>query len=254
MQDIVATIRDKLAEIEREFKVRVIYACESGSRAWGFASPDSDYDVRFVYVRQSEDYLLLNPPRDTIEYELNEIYDISGWDVKKLLQLAYKSNPSVLEWAGSDITYRRTPDWDRVLPCVRAHFRPKHLLHHYLSMSKQNIGDHLKGNKIPLKKYLYMLRPLLAAQWIKERGSMAPMSFDTLCEAQLPEELRADVAHLLKLKKQAGEMEPIDRIAGIDSFILERRKFFEDYLSGLEDDARPSWDDLNACFAALVNV
>ena len=97
MQDIVAVIKEKLCEIERKLDVRIIYACESGSRAWGFASPDSDYDVRFVYVRRTEDYLRLESVRDVIEYELNDVYDITGWDLRKFLQLLRKSNPSALE-------------------------------------------------------------------------------------------------------------------------------------------------------------
>ena len=87
MPTIEETIKQKLSEVEQKHNVKIIYACESGSRAWGFASPDSDYDVRFVYVRDIRDYLRLDSVRDVIEYELNDIYDINGWDIKKLLTL-----------------------------------------------------------------------------------------------------------------------------------------------------------------------
>ena len=93
--DIVERIRNKLDEIERTENVRVILAVESGSRAWGFPSPDSDYDVRFIYVRRPEDYIRLNPVRDVIEWQLDDIYDISGWDLQKALRLMHDSNPSL---------------------------------------------------------------------------------------------------------------------------------------------------------------
>lgn len=83
MMTIRKEIEEKLREIERNEKVRIIRAVESGSRAWGFASPDSDYDVRFIYVRQQADYLILNEKRDVIEWQLDETLDINGWDIKK---------------------------------------------------------------------------------------------------------------------------------------------------------------------------
>lgn len=252
MQDIVAVIKEKLWEIERKLDVRIIYACESGSRAWGFASPDSDYDVRFVYVRRTEDYLRLESVRDVIEYELNDVYDITGWDLRKFLQLLRKSNPSALEWARSDVVYRRTPDWERVLPCCRRHFSSQALMKHYVSMARNNVRSYLEGPQIPLKKYLYMLRPLLAAEWIRDHGSMAPMSFDALAATELPDALKGEVARLLELKRQEGEMSMGERIPSLDGFILERLEFFRSCLEGLEDEAPSSWDDLNACFAELI--
>ena len=93
--DITAQIRNKLDEIEHTENVRMILAAESGSRAWGFASPDSDYDVRFVYVRRPEDYIRLKPLRDVIEWQLDDVYDVSGWDLQKTLRLLHASNPSI---------------------------------------------------------------------------------------------------------------------------------------------------------------
>ena len=105
MRDIVKEINDKLNEIEEKDGVRVLHAVESGSRAWGFASPDSDYDVRFVYVRPKEDYIRLDEPRDVIEWQLDEVLDINGWDLRKALKLFSKGNATVFEWSGSPITY-----------------------------------------------------------------------------------------------------------------------------------------------------
>ena len=112
--EIVQLIKEKLSQIEERENIRILYACESGSRAWGFASSDSDYDVRFIYVRPKEFYLKLENTCDTLECELNEIYDISGWDLKKMLRLLNRSNPSIFEWAASPLVYKTTKEWDYI--------------------------------------------------------------------------------------------------------------------------------------------
>ena len=108
--EIKELIKEKLEEIERDKNVKIIHAVESGSRAWGFASPDSDYDVRFIYVCQKNDYLKLETVKDTIDWELDEILDINGWDVRKILQHFHKSNATVFEWANSPIVYKTTDE------------------------------------------------------------------------------------------------------------------------------------------------
>ena len=99
-------INAKLRTIESEHLVRVLFACESGSRSWGFASPESDYDVRFIFVRRTEDYLSVFPPRDTIECPVTDVWDLAGWDLKKALSLMTKGNSSLLEWLTSPVLYR----------------------------------------------------------------------------------------------------------------------------------------------------
>ena len=103
-------IQKKLEEIEKQEHVKIILAVESGSRAWGFESTDSDYDVRFIYVREPEMYLRLDTIRDVIEWQLDEVFDICGWDIKKALQLLYKSNPTLFEWIHSPIVYKETEE------------------------------------------------------------------------------------------------------------------------------------------------
>lgn len=102
-------VLDELARIERERNVRVLYACESGSRAWGFASTDSDYDVRFVYVEKPEWFIQVDAGRDVIERPLDDELDISGWELRKTLGLLRKSNPTLLEWLDSPLVYRSEP-------------------------------------------------------------------------------------------------------------------------------------------------
>lgn len=118
-------IRQKLMEIEKTENVRIIMAVESGSRAWGFASPDSDYDVRFVYVRKLEDYLKLEKTRDVIEWQLDDVLDISGWDLKKALQLMHESNPSIFEWCTSTIVYRMSPAFEELKEIRKEYYSPK---------------------------------------------------------------------------------------------------------------------------------
>ena len=145
----------KLNEIERAENVRILLAVESGSRAWGFASPDSDYDVRFIYVRPKTDYLRLEPIRDVIEYPLDDVLDINGWDLSKVLRLLRKSNPTLFEWFSSPIVYRETAFANEFRSVMLRYFSSKRGLSHYLSMAISNYREYLKGGMVRAKKYFY---------------------------------------------------------------------------------------------------
>lgn len=131
-------IRKKLKEIEKKENIRIIMAVESGSRAWGFASPDSDYDVRFVYVRQLKDYLRLEKTKDTIEWQLDDVLDISGWDLKKALQLMHDSNPSIFEWCASPVVYQSSDAFEELKRIRGDYYSRKKSLYHYLHMANSN--------------------------------------------------------------------------------------------------------------------
>ena len=161
-------IVQKLHEIEEKEHVKILLAVESGSRAWGFASPDSDYDVRFLYVRTREDYLQLDPLRDVIEQPINDLLDINGWDLQKALRLMYKSNPTLFEWLKSPIIYIETEFADEMRRVMSDYFSVKHSLYHYISMAEGNYKKYLRTEMVKAKKYFYVLRPLLAGQWILE--------------------------------------------------------------------------------------
>ena len=162
-------IEEQLKEIEEKENVKIIYCVESGSRAWGFASPDSDYDVRFIYVRNKEDYLKLNKNRDVIEWRLDDVLDINGWDIQKALRLLYKSNPTLIEWSMSPIVYKTTPQWEKISGIVSQYFLEKTGVYHYLSMAKGNYREYLKTDEVKLKKYFYVIRPILACKWILDK-------------------------------------------------------------------------------------
>ena len=152
-------------EIERTEGVRLLYACESGSRAWGFASTDSDYDVRFLYLRPREWYLSIDVERrrDVIERPIDGLLDINGWDLRKALGLFRKSNPPLLEWLHSPIVYLdRHGVAERLRALLEQYYSPTACFHHYYHMAKGNYREYLKGEEVKLKKYL--LKQLLIYQ------------------------------------------------------------------------------------------
>lgn len=152
-------VPEKLAEIEETYHVKVLWAVESGSRAWGFASDDSDFDVRFIYKRKPEDYLKLNPDRDVIELPIDEIWDVSGWDLDKTLKLLNRSNPTLYEWMDSPIRYIESDFKERLQPLLDLCFSQKKMLYHYLSTAKSNAAQYLGKESVIPKKYFYVLRP-----------------------------------------------------------------------------------------------
>ena len=130
-RNIEQEIREKLREIEEKEHVKVLHAVESGSRAWGFASPDSDYDVRFIYMRPQEDYLRLDECRDVIEWQLDEVLDINGWDLRKTLIQFKKGNATLFEWANSPVVYDTTDTWTQIYECAKTYFSVKTASYHY---------------------------------------------------------------------------------------------------------------------------
>ena len=166
-------------------RVRILYSVESGSRAWGFASSDSDYDVRFIYVRCMEDYLRLDSVRDVIEWQLDETLDVNGWDLQKALRLLHASNPTLFEWTGSPVVYRTTPEWEALRSLIDASFLSGTGLQHYRHMASRNYREYLKGDMVPLKKYLYVLRSILACRWILKKRTSPPVLFQELADAEL---------------------------------------------------------------------
>lgn len=189
-------IRSAIADIERDHHVRVLYAAESGSRAWGFPSPDSDYDVRFVYAHTADWYLKVFEQRDVIERMLPNDLDVSGWELRKALRLMAKCNLAFNEWFDSPIIYRSD---DTFAECVRLliqrHFQPARALFHYLSMAARTHDEHLSDETVRLKKLFYFLRPIFACRWIEHTRTQPPTRFDQLLAAPwVNEEERAWIA------------------------------------------------------------
>ena len=245
-------IYNKLREIEKKENVRILLAVESGSRAWGFASPDSDYDVRFIYVRPKDDYLRLEPVRDVIELPLDEVFDINGWDLQKTLRLLYRSNPTLFEWFSSPIVYLETEFADEFRAMMTQYFSTKKSLYHYISMAEGNYREYLKGEMVRAKKYFYVLRPVLACRWILDKGTPPPMLFSELMKSEMPEELVEEVKHLLDLKMNAPEVKQIPRIDKINAYLDTSIAEIKGILRSMEEKKDVEWGELNALFLKTV--
>lgn len=252
MKDIEKEIREKLEEIEQKENVKVLYAVESGSRAWGVASPDSDYDVRFIYVRKQEDYLRLDDIRDVIEWQLDEVLDINGWDLKKVLQHFHKGNATLFEWCNSPIVYKTTPEWHGICEEGLKYFSEKVALYHYYGTAKSTYKGYLTENNVQYKKYIYALRPLLACKYIESRHSAPPVLFDELMKEQMPVELRKIVENMLIIKMNSGEEELLPQIPMIIQFIKSEIDRISEIAKEKNDDRQPDWELLNKVFQTVI--
>lgn len=253
MRDIVREIQEKLQEIEEKEKIDILLAVESGSRAWGFASPDSDYDVRFIYVRKQEDYLKLNPYRDVIEWQLDEVFDINGWDLKKALLQFHSSNTVLFEWGNSPVVYRKTSLWEEIYEKARIYFAEKPAVYHYYGTAKSTFERYLCGEYVKYKKYFYALRPLLACRYIECYHKIPPVLFGELLGMDLEEGLRRGIRELLEIKKVTEENNLSPHMPVIIGFIrseLERQRQIAD---AMEDGRRAEWDTLNTIFLDVLS-
>ena len=246
------TIQRKLDEIEKAERVRILLAVESGSRAWGFASPDSDYDVRFIYVRSKEDYLRLEKTRDVIELPIEGELDINGWDLDKTLRLLRASNPTLFEWFSSPIVYRETAFADEFRSVMLKYFSSRRGLSHYLSMAAKNYREYLKGDIVKAKKYFYVLRPILACRWILDKGTPPPMLFSELMEAELDPAILPDVNRLLDLKRNAPEIKTIPKIESINRYLDSSIEEVRSRIAQLPEDANHGWEELERLFLSQL--
>ena len=204
-----ARVCAQLRAIEQRYNVRVLYACESGSRGWGFASPDSDYDVRFLYVHRPEWYLRVEAQRDVIELPIDDELDVCGWEWRKALGLLKGANPTLIEWLDSPVVYQEDETVVAELRAlIPAWFSPLRARWHYYSMARKNFHEYLQGETVRLKKYFYVLRPLLAARWVEAGKGVPPMRFtELLAGSELCAPLRAEIDALLEIKQRADEAE-----------------------------------------------
>ncbi|MFD2330169.1 nucleotidyltransferase domain-containing protein [Cohnella sp. GCM10020058] len=255
METIRKTISNQLERLEREENVRILYACESGSRAWGFPSQDSDYDVRFVYVREPDWYLSIYDKRDVIERPISDQLDISGWDLRKALNLYRKSNPPLLEWLQSPIRYaERYTVAEQLRAISPLTFSPKSCMYHYLNMARGNYRTYLQGDRVKIKKYFYVLRPVLACEWIERYGDMPPMAFDVLADRLLPRdgELWRTVQQLLARKKAGDELDYEPRLTKVNEYLEERLDRLERSAAMQSKQAERLDDRLDALFRSAL--
>ena len=230
-----ATILENLDRIEQNHQVRILYAVESGSRAWGFASRNSDYDVRFIYIHKPEWYLSISEKRDVIECPITGDLDICGWDLRKALGLFSKSNPPMLEWLGSPLVYREYDSFvNRLRGMIHKFFSPRQCMHHYLHTARNNSKRYLSDDTVKLKKYFYALRPMLGCIWLERHNTMPPTEFIRLYEdAELNPVLVEAIDDLMKRKIAGDELDREQRIEVLDHFLDEQMRYYSNYVEQL---------------------
>ena len=225
----------RLGRIEADHNVTIVFAVESGSRAWGFPSPDSDNDVRFVYHRPLADYLGLDQPRDTISAGIDGVWDVEGWDVKKAVALLVKGNATITEWLNSPLIYRETgPVPVRLRDLVKRHSTPESSARHYMGLTRTCFQKDIIGSprrtgfgdeqmQVNRKKYLYALRGAIAIAWVQRYNEVPPMSVPALLSHDvLPFDLRPKIDLILEQKKTMGEFMTGPRDPDFDAFIEQQ--------------------------------
>ncbi len=247
------TIVHKLNEIEEREEVQILYAVESGSRAWGFESKDSDYDVRFIYLRPLSHYIKLEKVRDVIELPIDDVLDINGWDLQKALRLLHSSNPTLFEWANSPIVYKTTCFFEELKEVFGEYFKAKAGLYHYLNTAHNNYRGYLKGDTVKVKKYFYVLRPILACKWILKENTPPPMLFSDLMDV-LDESLKPIVFDLLEKKRTLPEMGEMPLIAPLNDYIETNLAELKAIIDALPKSEENSYEKLNHLFLSALGI
>ncbi|QEC77674.1 nucleotidyltransferase domain-containing protein [Mucilaginibacter ginsenosidivorax] len=246
------TILQKLLELEQSENIKILYACESGSRAWGFASPDSDFDVRFIYSRPANDYLSIIEMPDVVGLPVNEVLDIGGWDLKKTLKLFMKSNAPLYEWLQSPIVYRQDDAFaDELRSLMPGYFSLRSAGNHYLSMAHNTLRDDLQGEEVKLKRYFYALRPALACRWIVEKQTVPPMEFEKLRVLLTDNKIQAAINGLLAKKQMADEKAMIKSVDLLNEWLADTLNSCKAQLQQFTSEQQPA-QPLNEVFRRYI--
>lgn len=246
------TIINRLAEIERSNDIKILFACESGSRGWEFPSPDSDFDVRFIYVRPLNFYLSVQDKDDQLGFPINDELDIYGWDIKKVLKLIRKSNTTPFEWLQSPIVYGEKDHFKEELwTLCQSYFYRKTNINHYLGIAHSALETVVNSDEIKIKKFFYVLRPLLSAKWCLKKNTIAPMTIGPLLNL-MPEHLQKLVKDLITLKSTSAEGYIIKIHPELSNYIDEE---FKNCTEGAKDLPKESFDSemLDVLFRKTIN-
>ncbi len=247
-------IFSQLQEIEQREKIRILYCCESGSRAWGFASNDSDYDVRFIYVHPQDWYLSINDKKDSIEYPLIGELDFGGWEIRKALRLMRKSNAVIFEWLQSPIIYWKNEDFvKRIWPLAEKCFAPKPAINHYLGLAINAYNSFKNSQQTKAKKYFYVIRPVLAAYWIAQKGTIPPMEYHKLLPLIEDQNILAILDDLLKKKRNSAEGDLVDVIPELHIYIDKLFTYCDSQKNAFESK-HTDIDHLDKFFRALIHA
>ena len=229
---IVNNIKQTLNELETEKQIHILMAIESGSRGWGFPSSDSDYDCRFVYAQSLEKYLTIGEVTDHISLPVDEIYDVDGWDLKKLLIHIKKSNPTVWEWLQSPIIYREEKEFrEQCMTLAKLYFNEKTTLYHYKSLAYNKVQEIKETALGKLKAYFYALRSALACDYVLNYHSIPPMEINKLMDSlKLESELISEIEQFIALKATVDEAYVIESPTKLLGYIEKKLLICDDYL------------------------
>ena len=245
----------ELNRIQEQHDVQILYAVESGSRAWGFASTDSDWDVRFIYIHRPEWYLSIDEKRDNIEEILPNTIDLAGWELRKTLKLFRKSNPPLFEWLKSPLIYLEQYSTTKKLrELTKDFFNPKTCLYHYLHMAQCNFKNYLRTDIVRVKKYFYVLRPILACMWIEQTNTMAPMEFNDLVRTQISDKrLKNEIEKLLIRKQDGEELDKEPKNQMLNDFLEKKIDYFESQVKLYDKELKPDTERLDNLFRSTLN-
>jgi predicted nucleotidyltransferase len=252
-----------IKQVEIDYDIKVLYACEAGSRAWGFPSKKSDYDVRFIYINRKNWYLSIDqkrdvieiPKRDSISMPIDEQLDLSGWELTKALRLFRKSNPSLLEWLHSSIVYWQAFSTITQMRQIEQEvFSPVICLQHYLKMGKRNFRDCLQSEGIKIKKYINALRPILAAKWIEAHQAFPPIEFQAMVDCLITSgELKDAISNTIEQKMKGEELNSILNIMIINQYLQKEIGHLEAYAQKIEKVISDPVSDLDELFRVTLS-
>ncbi len=245
-------IEYELLKLQNANGIKMLFAVESGSRAWGFASTDSDYDVRFVYARPLSWYLSIIDRRDVLEPKFNDpLLDMSGWDIRKALYQIYKGNPAFIEWLNSPIKYIDMCFIDSIRKLAVEYFNPRTAIYHYLHMAQGNYREYLRGETVRTKKYMYVIKPILSCMWIEQHHEMPPVHIDSLMLAPGTDTPNDEIFSILDKKRNGLELDSGPRIDVLNEWIDKKITHFSEK-ARLVQKVEKIPDDLNEFFMRTI--
>lgn len=243
-------ICDQLSNIENENNVKILYSVESGSRGWGFPSKDSDYDARFFYIHPTDWYLNAFQGSDIIEIPVDEVLDINGWDLKKALQLMYKSNPPLLEWLSSPIVYKEEQGSIKDLRALAEnYFSPVSVIYHYINLAKKTFEPMEGAEYIKLKKLFYVIRPIMACMWVERYNSIPPMNLQAMMERlEIDNSIKNMINELVIYKTDCTEADTIKAPTELMEHLKQKLEYYNDYVKTIKNEKTRDEGLLNEFF------
>ena len=247
-------IQKKLDEIEKKHNIKIIYACEVGSKAWGSDSRNSDFDIRYIYVSNKSHYIN-EPQKDFIKNELNDEFDIYGFDLSKILESLQKQHYNAYEWINSPIKYRTSPISENLEELINQKSNPKNLFKNYLNLSDNNYMNLIKKQeKVEIKSYLFVLKTLLMAEYINNTGKLPPLNIQEIFDLELKE--NKDISNianeLLLQKKTSSKQESVAHIPVLDSFIEDKLTLLAK--EHVQSEPVDNVNEIDAFFKKTINL